>query len=152
MADEDFRSYWEDVLAGRWPSDPIVPLPRPFVNRQGLIQNLMLDAGYACVSVIESAPRSVRSNHYHREDSHFLYVVSGSMLYYERGVGEGAIPEPFVVSKRQMVFTPPMREHATAFLEPTTLLSISKRARDQESHESDVVRVEFLRPEDLGWR
>lgn len=157
MSDETFRAYWQEVLAGRTPLNPRVPLPTPFVNRQGLIQNLMLDAGYAGVEVIECAPRTIRSNHWHQKDAHFLYVVSGSFLYYEQPVGKDGhvphLPEPVVVSKRQMVYTGPRIVHATAFLEPTVLVSISKYPRDTKSHEEDLVRVPgWLTPEHLGWR
>lgn len=149
--EREFARYWERVLGGEYPSDPRVPLPAPYVGAAGLIQNLMLQPGAACISIIESPARAVRSNHYHRLDWHFLYVVSGCMLYYEREVGQGGIPEPALFGARQMVFTRPMLEHATAFPEATVLLSISRRPRDQAAHESDVVRVEFLKPEALGW-
>jgi hypothetical protein len=45
-----------------------------------------------------------------------------------------------------MVFTPPMEDHATVFLEDTRLLAISRNPRDQEAYEADVRRVTLIDP------
>ena len=47
---------------------------------------------------------------------------------------------------RQMVFTPPMEDHATVFLEDTVLLVASRNPRDQASYEADVRRVMLVDP------
>jgi quercetin dioxygenase-like cupin family protein len=118
------------------------------VDERGVIQNLLelKDYGEAIrgVAIITSKAGSVRSCHYHKNDSHHLYVLSGSLEYFERAVGETEIPKPVVYRAGEMFWTGPQREHAVRFLEDTTLLSLSPRARNHESHESDVVRVKFL--------
>ena len=48
------------------------------------------------------------------------------------------------VGKGQLIFTPPMEDHATVFLEDTVLLVMSRNPRDQEAYESDVVRVTLV--------
>jgi hypothetical protein len=45
-----------------------------------------------------------------------------------------------------MVFTPPMEDHATVFLEDTQLLALSRKPRDQEAYESDVKRITLIDP------
>jgi hypothetical protein len=49
-----------------------------------------------------------------------------------------------------MVFTPPMEDHATVFLEDCALLAISRNPRDQEAYEADVERVVLIAPERVG--
>lgn len=148
--ERQFIHYWERVRAGDFPNDPRVPLPPRFANGAGTIQNLTAKLEGCFVSVIESGAKTIRSNHRHQEDWHFLYVASGGMLYYERPPGM-PMPEPLYFGKGQMAFTGPGLEHATAFLEDTVLVSLSKRARNTVEHESDVVRVELLTRERLGW-
>ena len=46
-----------------------------------------------------------------------------------------------------MVFTPPMEDHATVFLEDSDLLVVSRNPRDQASYESDVRRVILVDPD-----
>ena len=45
-----------------------------------------------------------------------------------------------------MVFTPPMEDHTTVFLEDCELLAISRNPRDQATYEADTVRIELIDP------
>lgn len=123
------------------PASGPVRLPPAFINGAGKIQNL-LERPCGGVAIIESKAGSERSNHYHRSDAHWLYVVSGRMHYYEREVGYAAYPpEPIVVGPGQCIFTPSMVEHKTVFPVDTVIVSMSLLPRDAASHESDLVRV-----------
>lgn len=136
------KEYTDLVDKQEYPEDPIVSLDPPFIDDRGMIQNL-LNCNINGAAIITSKKGSERSNHYHKDDFHYLYVVMGSMEYYERGLDEKFVGKPLVVKAGQMVFTPPMKVHKTIFLENTTLISFSKRNRDHTSHESDVIREEF---------
>lgn len=138
------KEYTDFVDAEQYPTDPIVPLPLPFADDRGVIQNL-LNCSVNGAAIIISTKGSVRSNHWHREDFHYLYVVSGSMEYYERNLRVPAPSDykPLIVTAGQMVFTPPNMVHKTVFLSDCVMISFSKRNRDHDSHESDVVREEF---------
>lgn len=123
----------------------MLALPPFFKDGRGIIQNLVeLPKGEgACgVAIITSRARTTRSNHYHLTDSHWLYVLSGEMHYYERPVGAAEYPPPLVCKAGSLVYTGPMLEHRTYFPADTVLVSISRNARDAESHEEDVVRTE----------
>ena len=50
------------------------------------------------------------------------------------------------VKPGEMVFTPPMEDHATVFLEDTQILVVSRNPRDQEAYEADVRRVTLIDP------
>jgi quercetin dioxygenase-like cupin family protein len=123
---------------------PFVPLPEAFADARGAIQPLV-DGSYAALQVISSKKDTVRANHFHKKDSHYLYMVSGSMRYYFRPVGDKG-PSKFVdVHAGQMIFTPPMEEHATHFLEDSVFLNITAEKRDQSTYESDIVRVDLFK-------
>lgn len=129
-----------------WPtSGPIVSLPAPFEDARGVIQTLA-EGGVHSVQIITSKANSIRANHYHRTDSHYMYIVSGAMKYYHRPVNDKSAPTWLLVTAGQLVYSPPMVEHAVEFVEDTVFLNITGKPRDQASYEDDLVRVELLKP------
>jgi hypothetical protein len=142
-----FDAYWDQVEAMNWPSDRRVPLPEPFENAAGTIQNLCLRS-VTSVASITSHSKSKRANHYHKTDWHFTFVVSGSVVYLERTVGSTGSPELIETFKAgTMFFTPPMIEHCMLFPSDTVIITLAKNVRDHETHESDLVRVDFVSDE-----
>ena len=128
-----------------WPSGPIISLPAPFEDVRGVIQTLV-DGGFQSVQIITSKASTVRANHYHKSDSHFMYVVKGVMKYIHRPVGDTSPPQWLLVKEGQMVFSPPLVEHAVEFLEDSIFLNITGKPRDQSSYEVDLVRVNLHKP------
>ena len=144
-AKSDHDAYTRHVEMGMWPFNPTVPLGNRHVNANGEILNL-LEKDCGSVTLIKNKDGAIRANHWHREDWHYTHVLSGRVFYYERGIGETHIPEPFVYEAGQTFFTPPRREHAMRFEGDGQILTMSKRHRTHEEHEADVVRVKFLDP------
>ena len=129
----------------QWPKGPRVDMEPAHTDARGAIQCLV-NFPTKNVSLITSAKGTVRSNHYHLTDWHYMYVLSGSFDYYYRETGSNAKPNVIRVVAGELVFTPPMEDHATVFLEDTSLLAISRKPRDQEAYESDVRRVVLIDP------
>ena len=139
---------WKNVMLDEetmWPKESRVELPAPHVDDRGFIQSLV-NFPMKNLSLISSKRGSVRSNHYHVTDWHYMYVLSGSFDYYYRPTGSVEAPKVITLKAKEMVFTPPMEEHATVFLEDTQLLVMSRNPRDQESYEADVKRVILIDP------
>lgn len=135
------KEYSNAVDSGQFPTDPSVPLADRFTDDRGFIQNI-LHSPINSVAIIESKAGSVRSNHYHKTDSHYLYVLSGKVEYSERHInGSNVIVKTY--GPGEMFFTGPQKVHKVMFLEDTVLLSLAKNVRDHEHHEQDVVRMEF---------
>lgn len=139
----DNEEYTSAVDRGEWPSDPRVPLPEPFKNLNGKIQNLVLKPMQS-VGALHSVVAAVRANHYHKTDWHYTYVATGAMAYLWRPIGETSVPEPVVFQAGEMFFTPPMLEHAMVFLEDSLVITMAKNVRSHEEHEADLVRVPFV--------
>jgi dTDP-4-dehydrorhamnose 3,5-epimerase-like enzyme len=137
-----FEDYMAAIERGEWPEDVRVPAPEPFRNDAGLIQNLAF-AQFGSAAFIESHRETVRSNHYHKTDWHFLFVLTGRMIYFWWPLSEKAVHRVDVLAG-QAVFTPPMIAHATHFPVHTTMFSLSRNRRDHDTHEADLVRVEPL--------
>ena len=78
-----------------------------------------------------------------------MYVLSGSFDYYYRPTDSGEELQCVRVKAGEMIFTPPMEDHATVFLEYCELLAISRNPRDQEAYEEDVRRVILIDPDSV---
>jgi quercetin dioxygenase-like cupin family protein len=138
----DNRKYSELVENRKFPADPMVPVGTQFKDDRGVIQNLLFTP-INSVAVITSKAGSVRSNHYHKTDWHYLYVVSGSLKYFERDVDAPGNTPAKIIKAGEMFFTPPMKVHKIEFIEDCVMFSFAKNVRDHEHHEEDVVRLEF---------
>lgn len=135
------KEYTDLVGKEEFPMDPLVPLDAPFVNDAGIIQNL-LNCHVGAVAIIHSKKGSVRSQHYHLSNWHYLYVVSGEVKYFERNLdGTELMTRTYVAG--DMFFTPPNKVHKTEFMSDTILISLGKESKDHLSHENDIVREEF---------
>jgi len=128
-----------------WPADPVITLEPPFIDGRGAIQPLV-DGRFSSAQVITSKAGSVRANHYHKTDWHYMYLVSGLAKYYHRPTGSDEAPEWCLVRAGQMVYTPPMVDHAVEYVEDTTFINFAGNPRDHDSYESDLVRIELIKP------
>jgi dTDP-4-dehydrorhamnose 3,5-epimerase-like enzyme len=131
-----------------WPETVLVDLDAAHSDERGTIQSLV-NFPMKNISLISSKKRVVRSNHYHLTDWHYMYVLSGSFDYYYRPTGSDDELQCVRVKAGEMVFTPPMEEHATVFLEDCDLLAMSRNPRDQEAYEEDVRRVILINPDNV---
>jgi quercetin dioxygenase-like cupin family protein len=138
----------ERDAAGGYAQSKLVPLAAAHADARGYIQALV-NVPVHNVSLIESRKGTVRSNHYHKTDWHYMYVISGAFDYYFRRHSSRDGVQRFSAKKGDMVWTPPMEEHTTVFTEDTVILALSLLPRDQEAYESDVVRVTLVDPKTL---
>ena len=131
-----------------WPAHGVVKLEKPFSDHRGYIQPLV-DKLMKSAVLIESKAGSLRANHYHKTDWHYCYVLSGRIEYFHRLTGSDQKPECIIIEEGEMVFTPPMVDHGMKFPVDTKFITLSRNPRDQESYESDVVRIHMLPSEGL---
>jgi hypothetical protein len=153
------QEYCDAVARGEFPDDPVVPVDNIHRNATGEILNLVFHRGDETrpsgVEVVYSKKWTLRSNHYHKTDWHYMYVLDGEVIYYWRKAQPNGGPpgklqfRKFV--KGEMMFTPPLVEHATLFTEETRLLCVSRYVRDAASHEADLVRVKLVSLDTGGW-
>lgn len=141
---------WKDIHLddpSSWPKEKRIKLPSAHVDARGAIQPLV-DLPMKNASLISSKKGALRSNHYHKTDWHFMYVLEGSFDYHYRATGTQEDPRVLRIGEGEMVFTPPLEDHATVFLEDCLMLVVSRNPRDQESYEADVERVQLLDADD----
>ena len=100
------------------------------------------------VSIITCNPGSIRSNHWHHSDFHFMYILEGEIDYFYKDVDTGEI-EYLKVRQGDNIFTPDNELHATYFPVKTVMVVSSKFPRDQETYERDTVREALITPENI---
>lgn len=120
---------------------PLVSVPQEFSDDRGLIRNVA-DGTLGDVAVIESNSGSIRANHYHREDWHLCYLISGAMEYAWKDSLSDEKSHKKVITPSQMIFTPAMTPHRIKFLEDSIFLSISKLSRISKNYENDTFKIE----------
>ena len=126
--------------------NPKINLPPEHSDERGFIQ-VLLHEHNGSVVVIDTVPHVQRANHYHKDDYHYCYVVSGSITYYEREVGSSNPIQKYIYKKGDMFYTPAMVEHCMYFEEPTTFVTMGGKTRSQEEYEADLVRLPSLHDE-----
>ena len=95
------------------------------------------------VSIIDSVKGAIRSNHYHKVDFHFMYVLEGSIDYFYKPLNSN-VEKYFKVLKGDTILSPANEIHGCYFPEFTSLIVSSGFPRDQETYEADTRRVKFL--------
>lgn len=133
---------------GMWPKTGLVELDAAHSDDRGSIQSLV-NFPMKNIALITSKKGVVRSNHYHLTDWHYMYVLSGSFDYFYRPTNSDEELKSIRVKAGELIFTPPMEDHATVFLEDCQLLAMSRNPRDQEAYEEDVRRVLLVDPEKI---
>jgi len=118
------------------------------IDDRGSILSIV-DSDIKNVSIIECNKGIIRSNHYHKKDYHFMYVIDGEIDYFFTDLNREKI-NYIKVKKDNIIFTPKMEIHATYFPKKTKLIVSSLLPRDQETYEEDTVRVEFINKQNLS--
>lgn len=108
----------------------------------------IVDAHIQNVSLITCIAGSIRSNHYHHNDYHFIYVLEGEIDYFYKNPRANDV-KYLKVNTGDTIFTPNNELHATFFPINTRLIVSSRFPRDQETYEKDTVREKFITPENI---
>lgn len=119
----------------------LIPLGPRYQDSRGGIQMLIEDTDFRSASLITSVPHSTRATHWHREDSHYCLVCSGTIWYYERPVGSQDKPTRTILKEGELFYTPPGVEHEMYFPILTAFLCLSTLSRKSEDYESDTTRL-----------
>lgn len=101
----------------------------------------IVDEKVTNVSIITCLPKTIRSNHSHKKDWHYMYVLEGVMEYFFVSKNKTFFMK---INKGENVFTPPKELHATYFPVKTVLLVSSKNPRDKKTYEQDTVREKLI--------
>ena len=98
------------------------------------------------VLLITCKKGSIRANHIHTKDSHYSYMLNGSMEYSYREGGDNKNQiEHVIVKQGEMVYTPPLEAHAMKFLEDSVFLAFTTEKRKKDKYEEDLQRIDLVK-------
>ena len=118
-----------------------------FKDNRGGIARIVDQDKFAIRAVlrITSKAGSIRSNHYHKHDYHYIFIESGKCQYSEKPVDDpDAKVETVTLKPGDLVLTQPGIIHAVKFLEDTILYAFTTEKREQDKYEQDTVRVKII--------
>jgi len=138
MKNEEYVKFVEEE---NYPTEPTVELASKFEDERGVIQNL-LNTPINHIAVIDSKAGAIRSNHYHKLNSHYIFVVSGEIEYHERFInGTNVIIKKY--GPGEMFFTGPQKVHKFVSLTDSKVFTFAKNFRGEQHDEQDTVKAEF---------
>ena len=62
-------------------SENLIELEKAHIDNRGFIQSI-INEPHTNVSIIDSKKLTLRSNHYHLTDSHYMYTLKGEYYYF----------------------------------------------------------------------
>lgn len=125
----------------------IVHVDPEFVDERGGIARVLDQNKYKIQTIlrITSKAGTIRSNHYHKKDYHYLYIESGKCEYSEKPVEEkGSEIETVTLVPGDIVLSCPNIIHAVKFLEDSVIYAFSTEQRDPNKYEGDTVRITIV--------
>lgn len=116
-------------------------------SARGIIEKLA-EGEYQSILRITSKKGTVRANHYHKQDSHVCYLVSGKLEYVWRPADDESAPlERRLIEPGQLFYSPPLVAHAMVFIEDSEFYCFATSPRhDRAQYEEDTVRVTVVDP------
>ena len=120
---------------------------KPFhVDERGEMSHLLDNASnITSVLYVTCKKGAIRANHYHKKDTHYSFMLKGSMEYICKDIkDENSKKLKVIVGKGEIIETRPMTMHAMKFLEDSSFIVLTTESRDQKKYEKDTVRVKLV--------
>lgn len=118
-----------------------------FVDERGGIARILDQNKYKIQTIlrITSKAGTIRSNHYHKKDYHYLYLENGKCEYSERLAEREDDPiDTVILQPGDIVLSRPHIIHAVKFLEDSILYAFSTEQRDPNKYEEDTIRITIV--------
>ncbi len=116
-----------------------------FMDERGVIANI-LEEPICHVAIITSKKGSIRGNHYHPEQTQYIYLISGKYESVSKNLkDDNAKIEKQVIGPGDLVITPPTIAHAMRFLEDSVMLNLTtgqRHTKNFSEHTKKYVLIE----------
>lgn len=115
-----------------------------FVDERGSITRPLSDIlkeKIKSVSIISSHGGMIRGNHYHKKETHYMYVLDGKMDYYEKLITNPKNKVQKVsLKKGDMIYTSALYSHAVKFHTPGNVIYFSTVHRTKKGDMGDTFK------------
>lgn len=117
-----------------------------YKDERGFISRIVDNEKIACVLYIERKKGTRGADHYHKKDSHYVYVLKGKVKRSEKDLSKkNSKIKTAVLKPGDIILTEPMTAHSDEFLEDSVLLAFTTKKRNQKDYEKDTIRVDFFK-------
>ncbi len=114
-----------------------------FEDERGKILDIFYKDDIQHVAQIDSKPNIIRGNHYHKETTQHMLMISGSMEYWYKKFGSDEKPKMIHLKKGDLVSTPPFEIHTLKIgKDGNSFVVFSSGLRGGKDYESDTYRVD----------
>lgn len=120
---------------------PLIKIPQTFTDDRGTIINIA-DGSLGDVAFITSLSGSIRANHFHKQDWHLTFLITGGMNYEWQDSKQEKENKLKIVSSGQLVFTPSSTPHKMTFTQDSTFIAISRLSRSHKVYSADTIKLE----------
>ena len=121
-----------------------------FADNRGTITDIVENVPFDSLTLITCSQGAIRANHYHKETTQYTYILTGSCRYFSQKPG-GPV-EQAVVTRGDLVVSPPLESHAFEALEDTELLAFCHGPRSGTQYETDTFRLDvpLIKSQEVG--
>jgi short subunit dehydrogenase len=128
-----YRHIWKDIIK---------PLEL-HEDTRGRIADIFYGENINHVAIIDSKPNVIRGNHYHKETTQHMLMLSGGLEYWHKNVDSTEPAKCTVARKYELVSTPPNEIHALRILPVGNVFIVfSEGKRGGKDYEADTYRVD----------
>ena len=114
-----------------------------FKDERGIITDIFYKHDIQHVAQIDSKPNVIRGNHYHKETTQHMLMISGSMEYWYKKFGSDEEPKMVYLKKGDLVSTPPFEIHTLKIgKDGNSFVVFSSGLRGGKDYEADTFRVD----------
>jgi NAD(P)-dependent dehydrogenase (short-subunit alcohol dehydrogenase family) len=128
----EYRHIWKDII------EPL----ELHADTRGRIADIFYGGNINHVAIIESSPNAIRGNHYHKETTQHILMLSGGLEYWYKDVNSSEPAKCRVVKQFELISTSPNEIHALRILPVGNVFIVfSEGKRGGKDYESDTYRV-----------
>ena len=126
------------------PNEIVKKIDPEFEDGRGAIINV-LEEPICHVAVITTKKGSIRGNHYHPEQTQYVYLVSGKYESVSKNLKDkNSKEEKVMVEPNSLVITPPMIAHAMRFLEDSVMLNLTTGHRYEKEYSDHTKKFKLI--------
>lgn len=133
-----------NILGINLANETVIEIEPSIVDEKGKIMNI-LEEPISHVAIITSKAGSIRANHYHPDQTQYVYLISGKYESISKNLKEeDSNTESKTIKPGNLVITPPMIAHAMRFLEDSVMLNLTTGNRDTDKYSEHTKKYKLI--------
>lgn len=111
-----------------------------FEDDRGIIKDILIRETIDAITVIQSKKGVVRGNHFHKNTTQWVYVLSGQLQSLTQKDDEPVIGQ--IVNGGDLIVAEPNEKHSLIAMEDTEFFVFTRGPRGGDSYEDDTYRLD----------